>query len=76
MRPRGIDEVGRLVIPKPIRNALGINAGDDLDIYTEDNKIVIEKRNLGCAFCGKEEALMGFKGKKICKTCLDELKKG
>jgi len=74
MRPRGIDEVGRLVIPKPMRNALGINAGDDLDIYTEDNKIIIEKRNPGCAFCGLEENLVKYKGKNVCKTCLSELK--
>ena len=73
MRPRGIDEVGRLVIPKPMRNALGINAGDDLDIYTEGSKIIIEKRNPGCVFCGVEENLLKFKGKNICKACFDEL---
>lgn len=74
MRAKGVDEVGRIVIPKPYRIALGINAGDDLDIYTEGDKIIIEKHNPGCAFCGAAERLVKYKGKVLCGSCLAELK--
>lgn len=74
MKPRSIDEVGRIVIPKPMRDELGINAGDDLAIYTEGNKIIIEKRNPHCVFCGLEDGLTKYNGKNVCKSCLDNLK--
>lgn len=40
---RKIDELGRIVIPKEIRNNLNINVNDELEIYVSDNKIVLEK---------------------------------
>ena len=40
---RRIDELGRIVIPKEIRNNLGIRDGEPLEIYVENNSIVIKK---------------------------------
>lgn len=40
---RKIDELGRIVVPKEIRNNLNINANDELEIYVNDNKIILEK---------------------------------
>lgn len=40
---RKIDELGRIVIPKEIRNNLNINVNDELEIYVNDNKIIFEK---------------------------------
>lgn len=40
---RRIDDLGRIVIPKEIRNSLGINAGDKLNIALQDNQIIITK---------------------------------
>lgn len=40
---RKIDELGRIVIPKEIRNNLNIKVDDELEIYTEDKKIIMEK---------------------------------
>lgn len=40
---RKIDELGRIVIPKEIRNNLNINVNDELEIYVNDNKIILEK---------------------------------
>jgi AbrB family looped-hinge helix DNA binding protein len=36
-----IDKAGRLVLPKAIREALQINAGDTLEIESEDDRLVI-----------------------------------
>ncbi len=40
---RRIDELGRIVVPKEIRYNLGIREGEPLEIYTENNTIVIKK---------------------------------
>lgn len=40
---RRIDELGRIVIPKELRINLGIREGEPLEIYVENNCIVIKK---------------------------------
>ena len=42
---RRIDELGRIVIPKEIRNSLHIDKGELLEIYLEEGKIVLNKYN-------------------------------
>ena len=40
---RRIDELGRIVIPKEIRKNLGLREGEGLEIYVEDNRLVMKK---------------------------------
>ena len=40
---RRIDELGRIVVPKEIRYNLGIRDGEPLEIFVEDNGILIKK---------------------------------
>lgn len=40
---REIDDLGRITVPADFREELGIEAGDALEVYTEDGKIVYEK---------------------------------
>ena len=40
---RKIDNLGRIVVPKEIRKNLNIHNGDDVQIYVEDDKIVLKK---------------------------------
>ena len=40
---RRIDELGRIVIPKEMRINLGIRDGEPLEIYVDNNTIVIKK---------------------------------
>ena len=40
---RKIDDLGRIVLPKELRNSLNINSGDDLEITIDNNKIILEK---------------------------------
>lgn len=37
-----IDKAGRVVVPKKIRDAMGLTAGTPIDIIYEDGRIVIE----------------------------------
>ena len=40
---RRIDELGRVVIPKEIRRSLKIKDGDPLEIYRDNDKLVLVK---------------------------------
>ena len=70
---RNIDELGRIVVPKEIRKKLGIANTDPVEIYVDGNRIILEKYNPVCHFCSSTEELIDFKGKVVCKGCIEEL---
>lgn len=72
---RKIDELGRIVLPIELRRGLGISEKDALEIYVEDEKIILKKYKQACAFCGNDENIVEFKNKYICADCLSQLKK-
>lgn len=74
-RTRGVDGLGRIVIPKEIRQAFDITDNKDaLEIFTEGNMIILKKYQPGCIFCGEAANLVTYKDKKICQGCLAALK--
>lgn len=40
---RRVDELGRIVIPKEIRRTLRINEGDEVEIYTSGDELVLKR---------------------------------
>lgn len=71
---RNVDELGRIVIPKEMRKKMDIANSDPVEIYVEGDKIILTKYHPCCNFCGNESGVIEFKGKKICQTCLNEIK--
>lgn len=71
---RRVDELGRVVIPKEIRNKLDIQEKDPLEIYVQEDCIILKKYESNCIFCGNTKDLTEYKEKLICKKCLNELK--
>ena len=43
---RRIDELGRIVIPKEIRRKLKIREGDNMDIFVNDDTVILKKYSL------------------------------
>ena len=41
---RQIDELGRIVLPKSLRDALGLSAGDEVEITLGKDEIIIKRR--------------------------------
>ncbi len=72
---RKIDSLGRFVIPIELRTILEINNSDSIEIFTEDDKIILKKYQPACLFCGSADDVIYFKGKLICGSCLEEIKK-
>ena len=52
---RKVDELGRVVIPIELRRTLGIAEKDALEIYVDDDKIILKKYmpNMTCAVTGE-----------------------
>ncbi|MCP3032106.1 AbrB/MazE/SpoVT family DNA-binding domain-containing protein [Halobacillus sp. A1] len=52
---RKVDELGRVVIPIELRRTLGINEKDALEIYVDDDRIVLKKYkpNMTCHVTGE-----------------------
>lgn len=70
---RQVDELGRIVLPKELRNKFEIEKRDALEIYTEDDKIILKKYEPSCTFCGDARDVFIFKGRNICPACVKEL---
>ncbi len=73
---RPVDSVGRVVIPREIRNQLGVkNAEDCFEIYTEEDAIILKKYQPTCIFCDNLSDFVEYEGKFICKDCIEKLHK-
>ena len=66
---RNIDDLGRVTLPKELRDIRGIKAGDPVAIYVDGDAICLEKHMPGCIICGSTEQLMDVDGVLICRDC-------
>ena len=71
---RRVDELERIVIPIELRRTLDIAEKDALEIYVDGEQIILKKYEPACIFCGDARDVANYKGKNICKNCLNELK--
>ena len=71
---RKIDDLGRIVLPIELRRTLGIADRDSLEIYVDDNNIVLKKYAPACIFCGSSEGIVNYKDKTVCAACIEALK--
>lgn len=73
---RNLDELGRIVIPIEIRKSLNIHQKDPIEISTENDFIVLRKKENTCVFCSSTDNLETFNSKYICINCKNKLKEG
>lgn len=71
---RKVDELGRIVLPMEIRKLMDINIKDPIEIYTDEDKIILAKYHPACIFCGDAEDVIYFGGKRVCRSCIEKLK--
>jgi transcriptional pleiotropic regulator of transition state genes len=72
---RKVDELGRIVLPIELRRTFDIEEKDALEIYVDGSSIILKKYEPSCIFCGNAKDVLTFKGKNVCPSCLEELKK-
>ncbi|MBG9786916.1 AbrB/MazE/SpoVT family DNA-binding domain-containing protein [Brevibacillus laterosporus] len=68
---RKIDDLGRIVLPKELRDSNGLPSGTPMEIFVDGDRIVLRKYEPGCVLCGSVQDLeMHKSGKLVCKSCL------
>lgn len=72
---RKVDELGRIVLPIELRRTLNINEKDALEIFVDTDRIVLQKYEPACIFCGSADDVIVFKGRNICEECRKELER-
>ena len=66
--------MGRVVLPIELRRSFDIDKEDPVEIFVDDNAIVLKKYQPACIFCNEAKDVINFKGKNICRSCLAEIK--
>lgn len=72
---RKIDDLGRIVIPSELREKLDIQKQDQLEIYVDNEAIILTKQGKACIFCRSKNELNEIKNKFVCKNCLSDMNK-
>jgi AbrB family transcriptional regulator, transcriptional pleiotropic regulator of transition state genes len=72
---RRIDQLGRLVMPIELRRTLGIGIADPIEMFVDGENIILRKYQASCTFCDSTTDILEYKGKNICKNCMQEIQK-
>ena len=68
---RKVDELGRVVLPIELRRNMGIEIKDSLEIFVDENTIILQKP--ADIFTGSMDDLIDYKGKKVSKASILEM---
>lgn len=71
---RKIDNLGRVVLPIELRRVFDIDREDPVEIFVDDNYIMLKKYQPACIFCSDAKDVVDYRGKKVCVACLEEMK--
>ncbi len=66
---RKIDDLGRVVLPIELRRTLSLDVGDGLEIFTEEDSIILRKHQPACVFCGGDKKLKEYSSRLLCSQC-------
>lgn len=77
MKPTGVirrlDELGRITLPIELRRSFQIEEKDPLEIYVDQDCIILKKYQETDVFTGATEDLIEFEGKKVSRTNVRKL---
>ncbi len=72
---RKLDELGRITLPIELRRTLEIGERDPLEIFVEEDRIILQKYEPTDIFTGDKNELFDFCGKKVSKESITQLAK-
>ena len=70
---RKVDDLGRIVLPIELRRTLDIEERDELEIYMENDRIILQKFEPACIFCGSSRGLVSYRRKNVCQNCINKM---
>jgi transcriptional pleiotropic regulator of transition state genes len=66
---RPMDKLGRVVLPKAVRDERGIVNRAPYEIWLQGEFTVVRRWEPSCVFCGDHEDLIEFRGRLVCREC-------
>ena len=73
---RCLDELGRIMLPKELRDTMEIPQNTPFAIFVEGEDIILRKYGRSCVFCGGEDDLFDFYDRPICEKCARQIAAG
>lgn len=78
---RPVDELGRIVLPKELRDSMDIREKDRMEVWMSEDGMVLKKTSVRCKVCGEPaEEMLEVDGCVICRSCArriaDRLRRG
>lgn len=70
---RKVDDLGRIVLPIELRRVLDIAERDELEIFMENDRIILQKYEPACIFCGSSRNLIVHQNKNVCQSCVKKM---
>ena len=70
---RKVDELGRIVLPVELRRTLDIAERDELEIYLENDRFILQIYEYSCIFCGSSRGLTNYRRKNVCQECIKKM---
>ncbi len=71
---RQLDSLGRIVIPKEIRDTMEIGISDPMEFFITEKEIIFRKhKGIQCIFCGSFDDLTYYKDQFICGVCAEQM---
>lgn len=66
---RKLDDLGRVVLPKELRQTLGFSEGDSIEIFTQGHTVLLRRYEPLCVFCGNGGPMVLHHGRQVCQSC-------
>ena len=70
---RRVDELGRVVLPCELRRTMHIKERDPLEVFVDDDKIILKKYEPACVFTNETDDLIEYKGRRISSKAIAEM---
>ena len=70
---RRVDELGRVVLPCELRRVMHIKERDPLEVFVDDDKIILKKYEPACVFTNETDDLIEYKGRRISSKAIAEM---
>ena len=69
---RKLDNLDRIVLPIEMRKSIGIDVKDSIEMFAEDDNIILRRYEAGCVFCGEARDTVMLHGKRVCGQCREQ----
>ncbi len=70
---RPVDSLGRVVLPIELRRILDIDKDTSLEVYVDEDRIILKKYQPACIFCGSADDVASYADRNICKACREAI---